>query len=115
MTLTTSRISSSSIEQKAVIPKIEQYQSEKKLAEAFNPYSDVPKELESDGWAFVGLIEVTNLHHRELVQGLLEGNFRGNALRHLARYDTEPFLPRQAQEHLCQHRLSGLDRISPTA
>ena len=59
--------------QKVVIPKIEQYQSEKKLAEAFNPYSDVPKELESDGWAFVGLIEVTNLHYHELVHGLLEG------------------------------------------
>ena len=59
--------------QKVVIPKIEQYQSEKKLAEGFNPYSDVPKELESDGWAFMGLIEVTNLHYRELVHGLLEG------------------------------------------
>ena len=59
--------------QKVVIPKIEQYQSEKKLAEGFNPYSDVPKELESDGWAFMGLIEVTNLHYRELVDGLLEG------------------------------------------
>jgi hypothetical protein len=59
--------------QKVVIPKIEQYQSEKKLAEGFNPYSDVPKELESDGWAFMGLIEVTNLHNRELVHGLLEG------------------------------------------
>ena len=59
--------------QKVVIPQIEQYQSERKLAEAFNPYSDVPKELESDGWAFMGLIEATNLHHRELVHGLLEG------------------------------------------
>jgi hypothetical protein len=56
-----------------VIPKIEQYQSEKKLAEAFNPYSDVPKELGSDGWAFMGLIEETNLYNRELVHGLLEG------------------------------------------
>jgi hypothetical protein len=59
--------------QKVVVPKIEQYQSEKKLAEGFNPYSDLPKELESDGWAFMGLIEVTNLHYRELVHGLLEG------------------------------------------
>jgi hypothetical protein len=59
--------------QKVVIPKIEQYRSEKKLAEAFNPYSEVPKELESDGWAFMGLIEGTNLHNRELVHGLLEG------------------------------------------
>ena len=59
--------------QKVVIPKIEQYQSEKKLAESFNPYSDVPKELEGDGWAFVGLVEVTNLHYRELVHGFLEG------------------------------------------
>ncbi|HEY5813196.1 MAG TPA: hypothetical protein VIT23_11165 [Terrimicrobiaceae bacterium] len=59
--------------QKVTIPKIEQYQSEKKLAEGFNSYSDVPKELESDGWAFMGLIEVTNLHNRELIQGLLEG------------------------------------------
>ena len=41
--------------------------------EGFNPYSDVPKELESDGWAFVGLVEVTNLHYRELVDGFLEG------------------------------------------
>jgi hypothetical protein len=59
--------------QKVVIPKIEQYQSEQKLTERFDPYSDVPKELESDGWAFMGLIEVTNLHNRELVHGLLEG------------------------------------------
>jgi hypothetical protein len=59
--------------QKVVIPKIEQYQSEKKLAETFNPYSDVPKEIESDGWAFVGLVEVTNLHYRDLVDGFLEG------------------------------------------
>ena len=59
--------------QKVVIPKIKQYQSEKKLAEAFNPYLDVPKELESDGWAFMSLIEETNLHHRELIHGLLEG------------------------------------------
>jgi hypothetical protein len=59
--------------QRVVIPKIEQYQSEKKLSETFNPYSDVPKEFESDGWAFVGLVEATNLHYRELVDGLLEG------------------------------------------
>ncbi len=59
--------------QKVILPKIEQYQSEKKLAEGFNPYSDVPKELESDGWAFMGLVEVTNLHNRELMDGLLEG------------------------------------------
>jgi hypothetical protein len=59
--------------QEVVIPQVEQYQSEKKLAEGFNPYSDVPKELESDGWAFMGLIEGTNLHNRELVHGLLEG------------------------------------------
>jgi hypothetical protein len=59
--------------QKVVLPKIEQYQSEKKLTEAFNPYSDVPKELESDGSAFMGLIEETNLHNRELIHGLLEG------------------------------------------
>jgi hypothetical protein len=59
--------------QKVIIPKVEQYQSEKKLAEGFNPYSDVPKELESDGWAFMGLIEGTNVHNRELVHGLLEG------------------------------------------
>jgi hypothetical protein len=32
--------------QEVVIPKIEQYQSEKKLAEAFNPYLDVPTGLE---------------------------------------------------------------------
>ena len=83
--------------QKVVIPKIEQYQSEKKLAEAFNPYSDVPKELKSDGWAFMGLIEVTNLHYHELVHGLLEGNCAGNILRDLARYDTKPCLPRQAK------------------
>jgi hypothetical protein len=59
--------------QKVIIPKVEQYQSEKKLAEGFNPYSDVPKELESDGWAFMALIEGTNVHNRELVHGLLEG------------------------------------------
>jgi hypothetical protein len=59
--------------QKVIIPKIEQYQSEKKLAEGFNPYSDVPKELESDGWGFMGLVEETRLHNQELVHGLLEG------------------------------------------
>ena len=59
--------------QEVIIPKIEQYQSEKKLAEGFNPYSDVPKELESDGWAFMGLVEVANLRNRELTDGLLEG------------------------------------------
>ena len=59
--------------QKVILPRIEQYQSEKKLAEGFNPYSDVPKELESDGWAFMGLMEETNLHNRELIHGLLEG------------------------------------------
>lgn len=59
--------------QKVVIPRIEQFQGEQKIAEHFNPYSDVPKELESDGWAFMGLMEATNLYHRELVQGLLEG------------------------------------------
>jgi hypothetical protein len=42
--------------QKVVIPKIDQYQIEKKLAEGFNPYSNVPKELESDGWAFMGIL-----------------------------------------------------------
>ncbi len=71
--------------QKVVIPKIEEYQSEKKLAEAFNPYSDVPKELESDGWAFMGLIEVTNLHHRELAHGLLEGKPVEEALSDISR------------------------------
>ena len=102
--------------QKVVIPRIEQYQSEKKLAEGFNPYSDVPKELESDGWAFMGLVEVTNLHNRELVDGLLEGkSVRGDVLRDLARYDVEPCLSRQAQEHLHQPRLSGVDASSPTA
>jgi hypothetical protein len=59
--------------QKVILPKIEQYQSEKKLAEGFNPYAGVPKELESDGWAFMGLIEETRLHKRELIHGLLEG------------------------------------------
>ena len=59
--------------QKVVIPKIEQFQSEQKLAESFNAYSDVPQELEKDGWAFMGLIEVTNLHYRELLDGLREG------------------------------------------
>ena len=56
--------------QKVVVPKIEQYRREE-LAEGFNPYSDVPKELEGDGCAFIGLIEVTNRHNRELVYGLL--------------------------------------------
>jgi hypothetical protein len=58
--------------QKVVIPKIEQYQSERKLAEGFNPYADVPKELESEGWAFMGLVEVTNLHYSDLVEGFLD-------------------------------------------
>jgi hypothetical protein len=31
------------------------------------------RELESDGWAFMGLIEETDLHNRELIHGLLEG------------------------------------------
>ena len=72
-TVATIPISSSNIGRKFVIPKIKRYQSEKKLAETFNPYSDVPKEIESDGWAFVGLVEVTSLHYRDLVDGFLEG------------------------------------------
>ena len=78
--------------QKVVIPKIEQYQSEKKLAEGLNPYSDVPKELESEGWAFMGLVEVTNLHYRDLVDGFLESG--GDVFIHLARFDIEPCLSR---------------------
>jgi hypothetical protein len=74
--------------QKVVIPKIEQYPSEKKLAEAFNPYSDVPKELESDGWAFMGLIEVTNLHYRELVDGFLEGKPAEETFSYISRDTT---------------------------
>jgi len=75
--------------QKVVIPKIEQYQSEKKLAEAFNPYSDVPKELESDGWAFMALIEGTNLHNLELVHGLLGGKSVQETFSEISR-DTTP-------------------------
>ena len=74
--------------QKVVIPKIEQYQSEKKLAEGFNPYSNVPKELESDGWAFMGLIEVTNLHYRELVDGFLEGKTVDETFAYISRDTT---------------------------
>jgi hypothetical protein len=74
--------------QKVAIPKIEQYQSEKKLAEGFNPYSDVPKELESDGWAFMGLVEVTNLHYRELVRRLLEGKSLEEAFSDISRDTT---------------------------
>ena len=74
--------------QKVVIPKIEQYQSEKKLAEGFNPYSNVPKELESDGWAFMGLIEVINLHHRELVDGFLEGKTVDETFAYISRDTT---------------------------
>ena len=74
--------------QKVIFPRIEQYQSEKKLAEAFNPYSDVPKELESDGWAFMGLIEVTNLHCRELVDGLLEGKSVEETFSYISRFST---------------------------
>jgi hypothetical protein len=74
--------------QKVVIPKIEQYQSEKKLAEGFNPYSDVPRELESDGWAFMGLIEVTNLHYRELVDSFLESKTVEEALSYISRDTT---------------------------
>ena len=46
-TSTTSPILSSNIA-KSRYSKIEQYQSEKNLAEVFNPYLDVPKELEND-------------------------------------------------------------------
>jgi len=74
--------------QRVVIPKIEQYQSEKKLAEGFNPYSDVPRELESDGWAFMGLMEVTNLHYRELVDGLVEGKAVEEAFSYISRDTT---------------------------
>ena len=66
--------------EKVVIPKIEQYQSEKKLTERFNPYSDVPAELEKDGWAFMGLIEAINLHYHEPVGALLEGKAVKEAL-----------------------------------
>jgi hypothetical protein len=74
--------------QKVVIPKIEQYQSEKKLTEGFNPYSNVPKELESDGWAFMGLIEVTNLHYRELVDGFLESKSMEATFSYISRDTT---------------------------
>jgi hypothetical protein len=74
--------------QKVVIPKIEQYQSERKLAEGFNPYADVPKELESEGWAFMGLIEVTNLHYRELVDGFLEGKTVEETFSYISRDST---------------------------
>jgi hypothetical protein len=74
--------------QKVIIPKIEQYQSEKKLAEAFNPYSDVPKELESDGWAFLALVEETRLHNRELIHGLLEDKSVEEILSNIAQDST---------------------------
>ena len=57
---------------KFVIPKIEQLENEQKLAEHFNAYLDVPQELENDGWAFMRLIEVTNLHYRDLADGFME-------------------------------------------
>jgi hypothetical protein len=74
--------------QKVILPKIEQYQSEKKLAEGFNSYSDVPKELESDGWAFMGLMEETRLHNRELIHGLLEGKSVEEILSNIAQDST---------------------------
>ena len=70
--------------QKVILPKIEHYQSEKKLAEGFNPYSDVPKELESDGWAFLALMEETRLHNRELIHGLLEDKSLDEILSNIA-------------------------------
>jgi hypothetical protein len=58
--------------QKFVSPKIEQFENEEKLAAHFNAYSDVPQELENDDCAFMRLIEVTNLHYRDLVGGFME-------------------------------------------
>jgi hypothetical protein len=101
--------------QKVVIPRIEQYQGEKKLAEAFNPYSDVPKELESDGWAFRSHRSNQSPPPRAGARPSRGQICAGDILQHLARYDTEPCLPRQAHEHLYQPHPSGLDRISPTA
>lgn len=56
-----------------VIPRIEQLRSERLLADQFDTHADVPSELVSDGWAFMSLNENANLHHRELVDGFLEG------------------------------------------
>jgi len=57
--------------QKFVLPKIEQARNEQKLAEHFNAYSDVPQELQNDDWAFIRLIEVTNLTYSDMVDGFL--------------------------------------------
>src|SRR4029077_4775612 len=42
----------------------------------------------SDGWAFMGLIEVTNLHNRELVHDLLEGKSVHEAFSNILRDTT---------------------------
>jgi hypothetical protein len=44
--------------------------------------------LEKDGWAFTDLIEVTNLHYRELVDGLLEGKTVVEAFSFISRDTT---------------------------
>ena len=54
-----------------VIPRIKELLNEQKLAEQFDPFSDVPKKLIKDGWPLAGLKEQSNLHFRELVDGLL--------------------------------------------
>jgi hypothetical protein len=74
--------------QEVVVPQIEQFLSEQKLAERFNPYSDVPKELEKDGWTFMGLIEATNLHYRGLLDSLSEGRSVEEAVSSISRDTT---------------------------
>ena len=74
--------------QKVVIPKIEQFQNEQKLADHFNAYSDVPQELENNDWAFMRLIEATNLHHRDLVAGFLERKTAQEVLAKISRDTT---------------------------
>jgi hypothetical protein len=80
-----------------------------------NAEASIP--LRSKNWrvrlGLRGLIEVTNLLPRA---GSRPSRGRlSERSRHLARYNTEPLLPRQAQEHLHQSCVSRLHRSSPAA
>ncbi len=84
-----------------VIPRIKELLNEQKLAEQFDPFSDVPKKLIKDGWPLEGLKEQSNLHFRELVDGLLLGKTPEEALSHITEDRTsQPRLSRNTKNHL---------------
>ena len=65
---TTSRILSSSIAKKSSFPRWSNIKARRN-----SPKASICIRMFRRNWSFIGLIEVTNLHNRELVHGLLKG------------------------------------------